>query len=96
MRKLKIDQSKLERAFDSGSDMISYYLDLETGEVINISDEERSLLESIYESYYDEQSETEVRPGFTLAKNAVRGAAAGCGRTCAAPGCGHSALLPAR
>jgi hypothetical protein len=58
MRKLKIDLSKLELAFDSGSDMISYYLDLETGEVISISDEERSLLESIYESYYDEQSET--------------------------------------
>jgi hypothetical protein len=58
MRQLKIDLSELELAFDSGSEMISYYLDLETGEVISVSDEERSLLESIYESYYDNQSET--------------------------------------
>ena len=58
MRQLKIDLSELELAFDSGSEMISYFLDLETGEVISVSDEERGLLESIYESYYDEQSET--------------------------------------
>jgi hypothetical protein len=56
MRQLKIDLSELEMAFDSGSEMISYYLDLETGEVISLSVEERGLLESIYESYYDEQS----------------------------------------
>ncbi len=58
MRQLKIDLSELELAFESGSEMISYYLDLETGEVISVSDEERGLLESIYEYYYDEQSET--------------------------------------
>lgn len=58
MRQLKIDLSELEVAFDSGSEMISYYLDLETGEVITVSDEERSLLESIYEPYYDEQTQT--------------------------------------
>ena len=58
MRQLKIDLSELEIAFDSGGEMISYYLDLETGEVISVSDEERELLESIYESYYDEQSQT--------------------------------------
>jgi hypothetical protein len=58
MRQLKIDLSELELAFDSGSEMISYYLDLETGEVISVSDEERSLLEGIYESYYDEQTQT--------------------------------------
>jgi len=58
MRQLKIDLSELELAFDSGSEMISYYLDLETGGVISVRNEERSLLESIYESYYDEQSET--------------------------------------
>ena len=54
MRLLKIDLSELELVFDSGSEMISYYLDLETGEVISVSDEERGSLESIYESYYDE------------------------------------------
>jgi hypothetical protein len=58
MRKLKVDLSELELAFDSGSMMISYYLDLETGEVISVRDEERGLLESIYESYYNEQTET--------------------------------------
>ncbi len=58
MRQLKIDLSELELAFERGSEMISYYLDLETGEVINVSDEERRLLENIYASYYDDQSET--------------------------------------
>ena len=58
MRQLKINLTELEMAFDSYGEMISYYLDLETGEVISVSDEERSLLESIYESYYDDQSET--------------------------------------
>ena len=58
MRQLKIDLSELELAFDTGSEMISYYLDLETGEIISVSDEERGSLESIYESYYDEQSQT--------------------------------------
>lgn len=58
MRQLKIDLSELELAFDSGSEMISYYLDIETGEVVSVSDQERSLLESIYKSYYDEQTHT--------------------------------------
>jgi hypothetical protein len=58
MRQLKIDLSELEHAFDSGSEIIFYYLDLDTGEVISVSDEERVMLESIYESYYDEQSQT--------------------------------------
>jgi hypothetical protein len=31
MRQLKINLSEIEMAFDSGSEMISYYLDLETG-----------------------------------------------------------------
>jgi hypothetical protein len=57
MRQLKIDLSELELAFDSGSEMIAFYLDLETGEVISVSDEERGLLESIYQSYYDDPSE---------------------------------------
>jgi hypothetical protein len=58
MRQLKIDLSELELAFDSGYEMISYYLDFETGEIISASDEERGLLENIYESYYDEQTQT--------------------------------------
>lgn len=37
--------------------MTSYYLDIETGDITSVSDEERGLLERIYESYYDEQSQ---------------------------------------
>ena len=58
MRQLEIDCSELELAFDSGSVLISYYLDIETGEIISLTDEERGLLERIYESYYNEQTQT--------------------------------------
>jgi hypothetical protein len=57
MRQLKIELSELEMAFESGSEMISYYLDIETGEILSVSDEERDLLESIYESHCDEQTQ---------------------------------------
>lgn len=58
MRQLKIDMSELELAFDSGGGMVSFYLDIETGETIGITDEERNLLECIYETYCDEQTQT--------------------------------------
>jgi hypothetical protein len=58
MRQLKIDLSELEIAFESSSDMITYYLDLETGEVFFVREEESSLLDEIYESYYNERTET--------------------------------------
>lgn len=58
MRQLNIDMSELELAFEGGCDTISYYLDLETGEVIIITEEARGILESIYQSYCDEQSQT--------------------------------------
>jgi hypothetical protein len=58
MRKLKIDMADLEIAFDYGSGMISAYLDTETGEIISISDDDKFQLQVIYESYYDEQTET--------------------------------------
>jgi len=38
--------------------MISYYLDLDTGEVISVSEEARGILETIYESYYDAKAQT--------------------------------------
>ena len=56
MRQLKIDMSELELAFAGGFEMISYYLDLDTGEVIAVNEEARGILETIYESYYDEQT----------------------------------------
>jgi hypothetical protein len=57
MRQLIIDMSELELAFEGGYEMIAYYLDLETGEVITVSEEVRGILETIYESYYDEQTQ---------------------------------------
>jgi hypothetical protein len=37
MRQLKIDLSELELAFESGNNMLSFYLDLETGEIVSVS-----------------------------------------------------------
>ena len=59
MRKLKIDLSEFELAFDSDSEMIIYYLDTETGMTIIVTEEDRSTLERIYESHYDEQTQME-------------------------------------
>jgi hypothetical protein len=53
MRKLKIDLAELEMAFDSGQNMIAYYLDLETGEIYVVAEETSALLESLTEAYYD-------------------------------------------
>ena len=57
MRQLIIDMSELELAFEGGYETISYYLELETGEVITVSEEVRGILETIYEAYYDEQTQ---------------------------------------
>ena len=58
MVQLIIDISELEIAFVSDNEIISYYMDIETGEINRLNDEERSILERIYESYYSEQSQT--------------------------------------
>ena len=58
MRQLNIDISELEVAFEGGYEMISYYLDLVTGEVITVSEEARGILETIYESCYNKQAQT--------------------------------------
>jgi hypothetical protein len=58
MRRLKINLIDLESASDTGSVMLSYYLDTEKGEVISVTDDERRLLERIYEAFYDEETET--------------------------------------
>jgi hypothetical protein len=57
MRQLKVDLSELEIAFDSSREMVSHYLDLESGEVIFLTGEAHDLWERICESYYDEESE---------------------------------------
>ncbi len=48
-RKLKIDMSDLESAFENGSIEIDFYLDLETGKVEMVSYEFRRELQEIYE-----------------------------------------------
>jgi hypothetical protein len=57
-RKLKIDMIELESAFEHHDVILgtSYYLDLETGEVLMITGEERRLLEDIYEQYSDPET----------------------------------------
>ncbi len=58
MRQLKMDISNLEMAFDNSGEMINYYLDLETGDIVSITDEDHRLLERLSESYYDEETRT--------------------------------------
>jgi len=58
MRKLNIEMSDLEMAFDNGGDMVNYYLDFETGDVLSITDEDNRLLEHLSENYYDEGTRT--------------------------------------
>ena len=53
-RRLAINAAELEAAFEDASDMLHYYLDLETGQVVAITDETRDELNAIYE-VLDEQ-----------------------------------------
>ena len=58
MKKRKIDLGELAFAMESGFYGINYYLDLETGAVVPVTDESRMESEDIYEeSYNPEQSE---------------------------------------
>ena len=57
MKKLQVDLGELAMAFEDATGEWSYYLDLETGQVIWISQETRSELESIYEESSDPDSE---------------------------------------
>lgn len=61
IRRLKVDLSELETAFDDTSWERSYYLDLETGNIVAVTDEDRRQLERIYEEVeMDETSDVEV------------------------------------
>lgn len=60
MRKLQVDLGTLAMAFEDASWGHSYYLDLETGQIVWVSQETYSLLESIYEETYDPESEEQV------------------------------------
>ncbi len=52
-RKLKVDLPELEFAFEDASGGASYYLDLETGQVVMITGEIRRELEDLYEEAYN-------------------------------------------
>ncbi len=60
MQKLQIDLGELAMAFEDATWERSYYLDLETGQVVWITQETRWQLESIYEETYDPDSEAPV------------------------------------
>lgn len=55
-RRLSIKFDDLEMAFDDASGAARYYLDLETGQVVLITDEIRDELETIYRELDDERS----------------------------------------
>lgn len=57
MRKIKVDMDALELAFDDRSVETSYYLDLETGEVVAVTDEISLELEAIYDGMPEEADE---------------------------------------
>jgi hypothetical protein len=57
MKKLKVELGELTYAFEDASWMTNYYLDLETGQVVMISDDTRRQLEEIYEETYDSEAE---------------------------------------
>jgi len=57
MRKLKVDLGELMYVFDDASWETSHYLDLETGQVVMITQETRWELEHIYEEEYDPDAE---------------------------------------
>ena len=60
MRRLKIDISELAEAFDNVSPEVGYFLDLETGQVVMITEETRSELEQIYAAMYGAGDEPRV------------------------------------
>jgi hypothetical protein len=56
MRQFQIELSDLEMAFDSSGEMISYYLDPESGDVLSITDDENRLLEYLFVNYHNEKT----------------------------------------
>ena len=60
MRKLSVDLGELAMAFEDATGERGCYLDLETGQVVWISQETRSELEGIYEEIYEPDSEESV------------------------------------
>jgi hypothetical protein len=62
-RNLNIDLDDLADIFDSNDPLLSYYLDLEDGQIILVTEETRRHLNSIYDEYVDEdQQEIDLQP----------------------------------
>ncbi len=61
IQKLTLDLTELAAAFEEASGEVSYYLSLETGQVIRVTDEIRRELEEI-----DQQTDDEGEPGTSL------------------------------
>ena len=57
VRKMTIDLAELAEAFDNSSWEATYYLDLDTGEIVFVTDETRGELNAIYEQLGDEDVE---------------------------------------
>lgn len=49
-RRLKVDLDEVKYAMDSAFDSLSNYLDLDTGEVVSVTDETRQQLEALFEA----------------------------------------------
>ena len=62
-RKLKVDIAELAAALDDNSGGVKYYLDLETGEVVLVTDEVRDTLNDVYQEVEGETGEVEVEFG---------------------------------
>ena len=56
MHQLKIDFSEFEFAFDSRRDLLSFYLDSETGEIFSVSEEDQ-----YYEAFITTVSNARIR-----------------------------------
>lgn len=51
MKKVELNWTELEFAFGNSSYEIDFYLDTETGEVLSVSDEARSILRRLHDQY---------------------------------------------
>jgi len=60
VRRLPVDLEELVHIFDLNETGLSWYLDLETGRILLITDEMRYQLESIYDQYSDEGGQIDL------------------------------------
>jgi hypothetical protein len=56
-RKLPVDLDELAEIFDSNNPEITYFLDTESGQVVQVSVETRQQLESIYSEYVEDEED---------------------------------------